>query len=114
MHLIKTTSLFIHTGRTGRIVALFFAVFLLSMLAVSGEVTAAGRLNTYGTLTSIENDGTVFIDKVGYFVSPLVTVRNFRDESIGLSNIRPPQRVYFEYEHSDKGFVIIFIREIAG
>jgi hypothetical protein len=108
------TSPLVNTSKKRKSVALFLAGFLLLALAVSSEVRAAGVVKAYGTLTSIEDDGTVFIDKVGYFVSPLITVRSSRDESIPLSDIKPPQRVYIEYEVSDKGFIIVFLREVSG
>jgi hypothetical protein len=114
MYSNETTSHIIHTGITGKGVALLLAGLLLLTLVASAEVMAAGRVSTYGTLTSIEDDGTVFIDKIGYFVSPLIIVRNYRDESISLSNIKAPQRVYIEYEYSSKGFMITFLREVSG
>ena len=114
MYSNRTISSIIYTGIITKSIALFLAGFLLLTLAASAEVMAAGRVSTYGTLTSIEDDGTVFIDKIGYFVSPLIIVRNYRDESIPLSNIKAPQRVYIEYEYSSKGFMITFLREISG
>jgi hypothetical protein len=115
MRTFKMASPLANTSKTRKSIALFLTGFLLLALAASSEVTAAGVVKAYGTLTSIEDDGTVFfIDKVGYFVSPLITVRNARDESIPLSDIKPPQRVYIEYEISSKGFMIIFLREISG
>ena len=114
MHYVKATSLFTHADKSGKSVTVLLTVLLLLTIAASSDVIAAGRVSTYGTLTSIEDDGTVFVDKIGYFVSPLIIVRNYRDESIPLSDIKPPQRIYIEYEYSSKGFMITFLREVSG
>jgi hypothetical protein len=97
-------------------IALFLAVFvaLAFALVASSDVSAAGKVKAYGILTSIEDDGTVIIDKTGYLVSPSVTIRNHLDESILLRDISLPSNVYFEYEYRSEGFTIIFIKEVAG
>jgi hypothetical protein len=97
-------------------ISLFLAVFIVLVvsLAASSDVPAAGKVKAYGMLTSIENDGTVIIDKIGYLVSPSVTIRNYRDDSILLRDISLPHNVYFEYEYRSEGFMIIFIKEVAG
>lgn len=114
MHNIKETLTLIDVCKTRKTLALFLAVFLVIALATSLEVLAAGQVKAYGTLTSIEDDGTVIIDDVGYLVSPMLIVRDYRDQSISLTDIVPPQKVYIEYEYTSKGFMIIFMREIAG
>ncbi|NTW57881.1 MAG: hypothetical protein HGB21_02750 [Nitrospirae bacterium] len=97
-------------------IAMFLAVFIVLALtlAASSDVSAAGKVKAYGMLTSIEDDGTVIIDKIGYLVSPSVTIRNYRDESILLRDISLPHNVYFEYEYRSEGFMIILIEEVAG
>ena len=97
-------------------IALFLAVFIVLVvsLAASSDVSAAGKVKACGVLTSIEDDGTVIIDKIGYLVSPSVTIRNYRDESILLSDISLPYNVCFEYEYRSEGFMIIFIKEVTG
>jgi hypothetical protein len=97
-------------------IALFLAVFIVLVLtlAASSDVPAAGKVKAYGMLTSIENDRTVIIDKIGYLVSPSVTILNYWDGSILLSDISLPRNVYFEYEYRSEGFTIIFIKEVAG
>ena len=98
-------------------IALFLVVFIVLVfaLAASSDVSAAGKVKAYGMLTSIEDDGTVIIDKIGYLVSPSVTIRNYRDESILLlRDVSLPHNIYFEYEYRSEGFMIIFIKEVAG
>ena len=100
-------------------IALLLAVFIVLAfaLAASSDVSAAGKVKAYGILTAIEDDRTVItviIDKIGYLVSPSVTVLNSLDQSISLRDISLPSHVYFEYEHGSEGFMIIFIKEVAG
>lgn len=96
-------------------IVLLLAVFIVLALTVaaSSDVSAAGKVKAHGTLTSIEDDGLVIIDEKGYNVSPSVTVQNFRGESASLRSFLPSSFVYFEYEYTPHGFVIIFIKEIA-
>lgn len=95
-----------------RIIALFLAGFIVLALAVSSDVLAAGKVEASGMLTSIEDDGSVIIDKKGYLMSPSATVRNYQGNHILLSDLLPSRYVYFEYEYTTRGFAIIFIKEI--
>ncbi len=95
-------------------IALFLAVLVLLALtlAASSDVLAAGKVKSYGTLNSIESDGSVVIDNKGYLVSPYVTVQDYRGAIVLLSNFPPSCVVYFEYEYTARGFVINFIKEV--
>jgi len=96
-------------------IALFLAMFIVLALtlAASSDVLAAGKVKAHGTLTSIEDDGSVIIDGKGYLVSPFVTVQNYRGAIVSLSSFPPSSFVYFEYEYTTRGFVINFIKELA-
>jgi len=100
-------------------IALLLAVFIVLVvsLAASSDVLAAGKVKAHGILTAIDDDRTVItviIDKIGYLMSPSATIRNYLDKSILLRDISLPSNVYFEYEYSSEGFVIIYIKEVAG
>jgi len=99
---------------TRKYIALFLDGFMLLALAASLDVHAAGKVNAYGILTSIEDDGTVVIDGIGYLVSPSVTIQDYRGTSISFYKIKLPHNVHFEYEYSKEGLMIIFIEETAG
>lgn len=87
----------------------------LILLVASGAVFAAGKVKAAGLLTSVEDDGTIIIiDRIGYMVSPSVTVQDNRGSRISLRDISLPHHVYFEYEYAPKGFRIILIKEVAG
>ena len=96
-------------------IALFLAMFIVLALtlAASSDVLAAGKVKAHGTLTSIEDDGSVIIDGKGYLVSPFVTVQNYRGAIVSLSSFPPSSFVYFEYEYTTRGFVINLIKELA-
>ncbi len=64
-----------------------------------------------GTLTSIEDDGSIIIDRKGYLVDPSVWVKNSKGTQISLEKLSLPAKVDFEYVYSQKGFLIIFIDE---
>jgi hypothetical protein len=103
----------------GNNIALFIAGFIVIVLAITTCSDAfaagrAGRVEAYGMLTSVEVDGTVIIDNMGYLVSPSAVVRNYRDEYLRLRDISLPHNVYFEYEYTEKGFMIVLIKEVAG
>ncbi len=100
------------------------------LLVVSGVGFAAGRSSGYGTLTAIENDGRVVIradkgqvkvkGKVEdvksqsdtYLVYPAVRVQRFNGQRISLNKLQPPIYVYFEYEYTKNGFMIVLIKEV--
>jgi hypothetical protein len=87
--------------------------FIAAGALAAGKVTAGG-VKGGGVLTSIERDGTIVIDKVGYFVSPSVTVQDRNGNNISLRDIPVPSNVLFEYEYAPKGFTIVFIKQAAG
>jgi len=90
-------------------------VIVWVMAFIAAGVFAAGRVKAGGVLTSIERDGTIVIDdKVGYFVSPSVTVQDRNGNNISLRDIPVPSNVLFEYEYAPKGFTIVFIKQAAG
>ncbi len=95
-------------------IALFLAGFMVLVLVASLDVHAAGRVRAFGILTAIERDGTVILDDTGYLVSPLLKVQDYEGMPISLRNINLPHNVQFEYEYTSEGFMIIFIKEIAG
>jgi hypothetical protein len=89
----------------------------LLVLVASGAVFAAGRGKAYGTLISIEPDSTVVIkDNNGqlntYLVSPKTIVQRNNGKQVWLDRIRPESYIYFEYEYTTNGFMIVFIKEI--
>lgn len=87
-------------------------VCLLACIAVSAF--AAGTVKSGGMLTSIEKDGTIFIDKIGYLVSPSVIVQDNKGTNISLREISIPHNVLFEYKYTSEGFMIIFIKLAGG
>jgi hypothetical protein len=99
--------------KTRKNIALFLAGFMVLLLAVSLDVHAAGTVKADGILTSIERDGTVIIDNIGYLLSPSVKVHDYEGSRISIHNFKVPLHVHFEYEYTAEGFVIIFIKENA-
>lgn len=104
----------INVYKIRKYIALFLAGFMVLVLAVSLDVHAAGKVKADGMLTSIEDDGTVIIDGMGYLLSRSLTVQDYEERPISLQNIDLPHHVHFEYEYTAEGFRIIFIKEIAG
>ena len=89
----------------------------LLVLVASNVGLAAGSGKAYGTLISIEPDATVIIkDNDGqsnkYLVSPKTIVQRNNGKQVWLDRIRPKSYVYFEYEYTTDGFMIVFIKEI--
>lgn len=95
-------------------IALFLAGFMVLVLAVSLDVHAAGKVKTYGMLTSIVDDRTVIIDGIGYLLSRSLTVEDCDGMPISLRDINLPNHVQFEYEYTAEGFMIIFIKKSGG
>ena len=93
-------------------IVLFLAGFIVLALAISLDVHAAGKVKAYGMLTSIEDDGSVIIDKKGYLMSPSADIRNYQGDRILLRALLPSSYVHFEYEQTTNGFVILFIKEV--
>lgn len=64
-----------------------------------------------GTLTSIEEDGSIIIDRKGYLADPSVVVINKKGEQIKLKKLSLPVKVDFEYAYTQHGFLITYIEE---
>ena len=84
----------------------------LLVVVASGAVFAAGKGKGHGTLTSLEEDGSVVIDGKGYLVSPSVRVLDSQGNHTLLRNLPLSSYVYFEYEYTRDGFTIILIKEM--
>ena len=94
-------------------------IVCLILLVAAGAAFAAGQIKAAGLLTSVEDDGTVVIKDQkgqlnGYLLSPSAIVQDHRGRHISLRDISAPQHVYFEYEYSPRGFMIVLIKEVAG
>jgi hypothetical protein len=90
-----------------------FSVFIVSAFiggfdALADKPTVKGS----GTLTSIDDDGSVIIDKKGYEVDPSATIMNRKGKSVSLRSLSLPAKVRFEYIQAKTGFIIVFIGEI--
>lgn len=89
---------------------------LLVCMMVFGLTEAAfsegKRVSAFGTLTSIESDGTVIIDESGYEVDSNAGVLTGRKEQTTLDRFTLPAKVMFEYEYTPKGAIIKLIKEI--
>ena len=109
----KMTLTRIDVRKIRKTLVLFLAGLVVLALAASSDVFAAGKVTAYGMLTSIEDDGSVIIDEKGYGLSPSVVVRNHRGDRISLRELPLSSRVEIEYEYAPRGFVIIFIKEVA-
>lgn len=102
--------------RKRKTVKLLLSVFLMFMVsafiygfdALADIPTVKGE----GTLTSIEEDGTVIIDEKGYGLDPSATIMNRKGKSVSIRGLSLPAKVRFEYRYAEKGFIIIFIEEI--
>ena len=108
----------LHQRESGKIrknVVLFFAVFILLAFAVSFDVFAdVPTVKAAGIMTSVEDDGTVMIDKMGYLIDDSAQIIDLKGKSVSLQNLSLPAKVNFEYEYTQKGFVIIFIKQVAA
>ncbi len=91
--------------------AIMLAVFTL--LYATGHAGSEGKLTkATGTLTSIEQDGTVIIDGSGYGVSSTARIYGGREGRTSLDKLLLPVRVQFEYEHTNRGPVIKVLKEM--
>ena len=88
------------------------AIGCLLIFVASGAVIAAGKSSGQGTLTEVDEDGTVIIDEKGYLMSSSAVVQNYKGEQTSVRNLPLPSHVYFEYEYRKSGFVIILIKEL--
>ena len=96
------------------IVMSVFLIFIVSAF-IDGFDAIAGdtpRCSESGTLTSIEDDGIVFIDDKGYGLDPSAVIIDRKGKSVSLRSLSLPAKVRFEYRYTEKGFLIVFIEEI--
>jgi hypothetical protein len=85
-------------------------VIFLSMGITTAEEK---RIKEYGTLMSVESDGTVVIDKSGYAVASYASIFSSSGKKSSLTEFQLPAKIYFEYDYTNKGPVIKRIKEIA-
>jgi hypothetical protein len=85
-------------------------VIFLSMGITTAEEK---RIKEYGTLMSVESDGTVVIDKSGYVVASYASIFSSSGKKSSLAEFQLPAKIYFEYDYTNKGPVIKRIKEIA-
>jgi len=96
-------------------VVLFFAGFLLLAFAAGFDVYAdVPTEKAAGIMTSVEDDGIVMIDKMGYLIDDSAQIIDRKGKSVSLQNLSLPAKVNFEYEYTQKGFVIIYIKQVAA
>ncbi|MEW6713994.1 MAG: hypothetical protein AB1306_02730 [Nitrospirota bacterium] len=102
--------------RKRKTVKLLLSVFLIFMVsafiyafdALADIPTVKGE----GTLTSIEDDGSVIIDDKGYGLDPSATIMDRNGKSVSIKKLSLPAKVRFEYRYAKEGFIIVFIGEI--
>lgn len=66
-----------------------------------------------GTLTSVEEDGSIIIDEGGYLTDSKVSIIDSAGKKISIRQLSLPVRIYFEYNYTENGPVIKLIKEIA-
>lgn len=92
-----------------------FSVFIMSAFIDGFDVLAdTPTVKATGTLTSIEDDGSVIIDEKGYEVDPSVMVIDRKGKSVPLRSLSLPAKVRFEYIYAKTGFIIVFIGEVKN
>ncbi len=96
----------------GYIMALFIILFVTIFLNSSSVYADSPTVKAEGILTSIEEDGTVIIDKKGYKVDRSVLVVNAKGRPIPLKKLHLPAKVMFEYRYAHDGFVIVYIEQL--
>ena len=85
---------------------------IIALFLINSEVIAAGNIiKDKGTLTSVENDGTVIIDEKGYKIDSAVKITDKKMKRVAIHNLSLPAKVFFEYEYRKNGFVIKVIEE---
>lgn len=102
--------------RKRKTMSLLLAIFLLPAVSILIDgFDAQADISTVkaaGTLTSIEDDGSVIIDEKGYELDPSVVVINRKGKSVSLRSLSLPSKVRFEYRQAKTGFIIMLIEEI--
>jgi hypothetical protein len=90
-----------------------FSVCIVSAFMGGFDVLAdMSTVKATGTMTSIEDDGTVIIDSKGYLVDPSARVLDRKGKSISLSRLTLPAKVRFEYVYDETGFIIVVIQKV--
>lgn len=87
-------------------------VLLAVWFAASAIASPDEKVKAHGTLTSVEDDGTVLIDDKGYEVDPAARIINGRGKRSTLDKLVLPFKVEFEFIYTQRGPVIKLIREI--
>ncbi len=104
--------------RKRKTIALLLSTF--SILIVSASIGGfdafadTPTVKATGTLTSIEDDGTVIIDEKGYKVDPSVMVINRKGKQVSLRSLSLPAAVRFEYIQAKTGFIIVVIQQVKS
>lgn len=92
---------------------LFFLVLMfLAASSFMGVSFSAVTMSGEGIMSSIEEDGSVIIDEEGYNVDSKISVLDGDGKRISLKRLLLPNRIYFEYQYTNKGPVIKLIKEI--
>ncbi len=93
-----------------------FSVFIVSAFIDGFDALAGDKptVKATGTLTEIEDDGSVIIDGKGYEVDPSVMVIDRKGKSVPLRSLSLPAKVRFEYIYAKTGFIIVFIGEVKN
>lgn len=96
--------------------ALLLAILLLPAVStlIDGFEAHAdiSTVKAAGTLTSIEDDGSVIINEKGYQLDPSVVVINRMGKNISIRSLSLPAKVRFEYRYAKTGFIIVLIEEV--
>lgn len=103
----------------GRQLILLILLVSLVLIAKNNHAVASGDLPRYhehGSLTDIEDNDNVIIDKRGYFLDPSVLVVDTTGRPISLDKLPIPTEVIFEYSYKEgtpktMSPVIVFIQE---
>jgi hypothetical protein len=94
---------------------LLFLSILFIVSSFIGGIDAYADIPTVageGTLTSLEDDGTVIIDEKGYILDPSATILDSDGNVISLDDLSLPAKVRFEYVYKTTGFLILYIEEL--
>jgi hypothetical protein len=99
--------------KTVKLLLSVFLIFMVSAFTYGFDALAdIPTVKGEGTLTSIEDDGTVIIDEKGYGLDPSATIMDRKGKSVSIKKLSLPAKVRFEYRYAEKGFIIVFIGEI--
>lgn len=86
---------------------------LAIILCLTGVyVYAGGKVSADGTLTAVEDDGSLIIDGQGYLADSAIRVLDSNGKEVPIKSLTLPVKVYFKYEYSSRGPVIKLLKEI--